>query len=299
MITTTMSLKSNLFATPCRGRHGVSQFWSQQQLVTILVSKSRKLGRVHCQSKTAEVDIRKCSPFLESELLSGNGGLPLTEWRTVPDIWRTSAEKFGDRVAVVDPYHDPPTTMTYKQLDQEIVDFSEGLRVIGLKPHEKIALFADNSCRWLVADQGMMASGAINVVRGSRSSDQELLQLYSHSESVALAIDNPEMYNRIADTFGSHAALRFVILLWGEKSSLVTEARQGYPIYTYKEIVELGHKSRVDLLDSEDASKTFTENDIHMKQSTLMMWLHLFILAEPLVIQKVSCLRIKICFTRF
>lgn len=40
------------------------------------------------------------------------------------------------------------------QLCQEIVDFSEGLRVVGLKPNEKIALFADNSCRWLVADQG-------------------------------------------------------------------------------------------------------------------------------------------------
>lgn len=170
-----------------------------------------------------------------------------------------------------------------------------------------------------------MTSGAINVVRGSRSSVQELLQLYSHSErlvqmflrieiwlvvlinmlmsmiflllicgqiieswvsrslvytskcdqfdevacffcmhfaSVALAIDNPEMYNRIADTFGSHAAVRFAILLWGEKSSLGREAVQGYPVYTYKEIIELGHKSRVDLFDSEDASKTFTVRDI-------------------------------------
>ncbi|KAM3327230.1 putative acyl-activating enzyme 16, chloroplastic isoform X1 [Capsicum chacoense] len=262
--TTTMSLKSNVFGIPCGGRYGGRQFWSQRQLVTILVDKSRKLGGVQCQSnKIAEAEIRKCSAFLESELLSGNGGLPLTEWRTVPDIWRTSAEKFGDRVAVVDPYHDPPTTMTYKQLDQEIVDFSEGLRVIGLKPNEKISLFADNSCRWLVADQGMMASGAINVVRGSRSSVQELLQLYSHSESVALAIDNPEMYNRIADTFGSHAAVRFVILLWGEKSSLVTEAKQGYPVYTYKEITELGHKSRVDLRDSEDARKRYSYEPIN------------------------------------
>ena len=43
----------------------------------------------------------------------------------------------------------------YKVTLQAIMrDFSEGLRVIGLKPHEKIALFADNSCRWLVADQG-------------------------------------------------------------------------------------------------------------------------------------------------
>ncbi|XP_060181919.1 probable acyl-activating enzyme 16, chloroplastic isoform X2 [Lycium barbarum] len=260
---TSMSLKSNLFATPCGGRHGVTHFWSQKQLVTILVSKSRRLGPVYCHSKTAEVEIRKCSPFLESELLSGNGVLPSTEWRTVPDIWRSSAEKFGDRVAVIDPYHDPPTSMTYKQLDQEIVDFCEGLRVIGLKPNEKIALFADNSCRWLVADQGMMASGAINVVRGSRSSIEELLQLYSHSESVALAIDNPEMYNRIADTFESHAAVRFVILLWGDKSSLVREAMQGYPVYTYKEIIELGHKSRVDLLDSEDTRKQYSYEAIN------------------------------------
>lgn len=42
------------------------------------------------------------------------------------------------------------------QLEQEILNFCEGLRVIGLNPEEKLALFADNSCRWLVSDQGMM-----------------------------------------------------------------------------------------------------------------------------------------------
>jgi len=34
------------------------------------------------------------------------------------------------------------------------LDFSQGLRAIGVAPDEKLALFADNSCRWLVADQG-------------------------------------------------------------------------------------------------------------------------------------------------
>lgn len=67
--------------------------------------------------KTKEVRIRKFSPVLESEIVSGNGIVQSNnEWKTVPDIWRTSAEKFGDRVALVDPYHDPPTNMTYKQV---------------------------------------------------------------------------------------------------------------------------------------------------------------------------------------
>lgn len=41
------------------------------------------------------------------------------------------------------------------QLEDSILDFAEGLRVIGVRPDEKLALFADNSCRWLVADQGV------------------------------------------------------------------------------------------------------------------------------------------------
>nr|GMD59903.1 probable acyl-activating enzyme 16, chloroplastic [Ipomoea batatas] len=164
------------------------------------------------------MQIRKCSPVLEHMLLSGNGLLTSSEWKTVPDIWKTAAEKFGNSVALVDRYHNPPTNMSYKQillsyvfyctescglvlafvvkLEKEIVSFAEGLRVVGLKPDEKIALFADNSCRWLVADQGslslscflllnidcIMTTGAINVVRGSRSSVEELLQIYNHSD---------------------------------------------------------------------------------------------------------------------
>ncbi|KAG6793281.1 hypothetical protein POTOM_002480 [Populus tomentosa] len=216
---------------------------------------ARRGFRVSCETKTEEIRIRRCSPNLESALVSRNGALTSDDWRAVPDIWRSSAEKYGDQVAVVDPHHDPPTSMTYKQLEQEILDFSEGLTVIGVKPDEKLALFADNSYRWLVADQGMMAMGAVDVVRGSRSSVEELLQIYNHSESVALAVDNPELFNRIAETFFSKAAPRFVILLWGEKSSLTINVMEGIPIFNYKEIIDLGRESRKAFFDSGDASK--------------------------------------------
>ncbi|PON55677.1 2,3-dihydroxybenzoate-AMP ligase [Parasponia andersonii] len=219
--------------------------------------------RVSCQIQTEEIQIRRCSPFLESSLLSGNCALVSDEWKAVPDIWRTSAEKYGDRIAVMDPYHDPPSNLTYKELEQEILDFSEGIRVIGIKPDEKLALFADNSCRWLVVDQGIMTTGAINVVRGSRSSVEELLQIYSHSESVGLAVDSPELFNRISETFHSKANMRFVVLLWGDKSSLSIEGVEGIPVFNYKEIIQLGQESRRAISDSTDVRKSYVYEAIN------------------------------------
>uniref|UniRef100_A0A0D9W1B8 4-coumarate--CoA ligase n=1 Tax=Leersia perrieri TaxID=77586 RepID=A0A0D9W1B8_9ORYZ len=198
---------------------------------------------------------RKCSPLLERDFLPGGDGLDTHEsddWMAVPDIWRTAAEKYADRVALIDPYHEPPSEFTYRQLEQEILDFSQGLRVIGVAPDEKIALFAENSCRWLVADQGIMATGAINVVRGTRSSDEELFQIYTHSESIALVVDSPQFFNRLAESFISRINARFVVLLWGEKSCLNNKAVNGLPLYDFKDITQLGRESRNTLCHSRE-----------------------------------------------
>ncbi|XP_043710002.1 probable acyl-activating enzyme 16, chloroplastic [Telopea speciosissima] len=200
---------------------------------------------INCELKTCseELQVRRCSPLLESVLLPSDSVSASGEWNAVPDIWKTSAERYGDRIAMVDPYHNPPSELTYNQLKQQIVEFSEGLRVVGLKPDEKLALFADNSCRWLVADQGIMATGAINVVRGTRSSTEELLQIYNHSESVALVVDNPDFFNKIAETFISRAALKFIILLWGEKSEITSKLTETRAVFSFKEIIDLGRES--------------------------------------------------------
>ncbi|KAG6480123.1 hypothetical protein ZIOFF_063601 [Zingiber officinale] len=230
-------------------------------------------------------------------------------------------------------------------LEKEILNFSEGLRVVGVVPDEKLALFADNSCRWLIADQdaldvvssvlelhvtsmtefwtktnpfkllnlgqmsyykhlvaqnervlnvslvlefrmtsrfmaefwiktwpkssapapslplmnvlayivldaGIMATGAINVVRGTRSSSEELLNIYNHSESNALVVDSPQFFNRLAESLIPKADVRFIVLLWGDKLSLNKELVKGIPLYDYNDIIELGSKSRHTLLHS-------------------------------------------------
>jgi len=87
--------------------------------------------------------------------------------------------------------------------------------------------------------------------------------------SVALVVDNPEFFNRIAESFSYKAAPKFVILLWGEKSSLVTAGRHT-PVYSYNEIKKFGQERRAKFARSNDSGKR-----------------HIYFFTNPLVISTV------------
>lgn len=87
--------------------------------------------------------------------------------------------------------------------------------------------------------------------------------------SVALAVENPEFFNRIAETFYSKTSIRFVILLWGEKSGLVADRIDGIPVFTYDEIINLGRESRRILSASHGASKLI--GTIYMNSNVVLV----------------------------
>ena len=109
---------------------------------------------------------------------------------SMSQIWSVVAEKFKDIVALHAPHNKPEVKLTYAQLNGQIRQFAAGLQALGIKPESKIALFADNSPRWFIADQGMIMAGAVNVVRSAGADREELLYILSNSESTSLAVDD-------------------------------------------------------------------------------------------------------------
>ncbi|RVW19739.1 Long-chain-fatty-acid--[acyl-carrier-protein] ligase AEE15, chloroplastic [Vitis vinifera] len=101
-------------------------------------------------------------------------------------------------------------------LEQEILDFSEGLRAIGVKPDEKLALFADNSCRWLIADQGLLPVVLeVTVVQGNWSKDHSFFYLDGlHIKRYSS--------KREKESCGH---LRFIVVIW---SSKITVGRRDF-----------------------------------------------------------------------
>ncbi len=105
-------------------------------------------------------------------------------------MWQNAAQVHPEAIALYDPHAKPQVRLTYGETFEQLNAFGAGLRSLGIKFGEKVALIADNSPRWLIADQGILAIGAANATRSSQADRSELLYIIEHSDSVAIVIEN-------------------------------------------------------------------------------------------------------------
>jgi long-chain acyl-CoA synthetase len=159
--------------------------------------------------------------------------------QSLPEVWAIAARSFADIPAVHNPHSKPAVTMTYAELHQQMQQFAAGLQSLGIQALEsippRIALFADNSPRWLVADQGMMRSGAANVVRGAQADPDELLFILRDSGAIALVVENRDLLKKLRDGLND-LPIQFVILLSDE----TVPPEDTLKILTFSQVMALG-----------------------------------------------------------
>jgi long-chain acyl-CoA synthetase len=155
------------------------------------------------------------------EKLNLSHAVDYSQVQAVPEIWPIAAEKFGVVRALHDPHSTPAVTLTFAELAAQIQQFAAGLQALGIQPEHKIALFSDNQPRWLVADQGIMMAGAVDAVRGSQADADELAYILTHSDSLALIVQDQATLAKLADAV-KDLELRFILLLSDEEPQLAT-----------------------------------------------------------------------------
>lgn len=113
--------------------------------------------------------------------------------QSLSQIWGRAASQFGSMPALVAPHAKPAITLSYQELAIQIQAFAAGLLALGVPTSTaddfppRLAQFADNSPRWLIADQGTLLAGAANAVRGAQAEVSELLYVLEDSGSIGRA----------------------------------------------------------------------------------------------------------------
>lgn len=152
------------------------------------------------------------------------------------EIWPIAAERYGDILAVDDPHSSPAVQLTYRQLCDRIAAFASGLQALGVENRAHIALFADNSHRWLIADQGSLTAGAVNAVRSATAETQELLYIAEHSDSTVLVVQDLKLLERLRQGI-EPLPIRLAILLSDE-----TPPADSLKILNFQQLLELGQE---------------------------------------------------------
>ncbi|XGV95579.1 MAG: long-chain fatty acid--CoA ligase [Leptolyngbya sp. BL-A-14] len=161
--------------------------------------------------------------------------LDYSQANSLPEMWAIAAQRFSQQTAVYDPHAQPVVKLTYAELYQQMQQFASGLQALGVQKGDHIALFSDNSPRWIVADQGMMAAGAVNAVRGSQADREELLFILSNSDSTALVVQDQATLKKLAQGLEA-LPLRFILLLTDETPPAVGALK----ILNFSQLMELG-----------------------------------------------------------
>ena len=154
---------------------------------------------------------------------------------SLPEIWHIAAREFGDIIALNAPYLKPAVSFSYSELDQKIKHFAAGLQTLGASAGDKIALFADNSPRWFIADQGIMMAGGVDAVRSSKAEQRELLYIYDNSDSNSLVVEDLKTFHRLSPQI-KEFPLKFIILLSDEE----IPENAGIKMLNFSQLLALG-----------------------------------------------------------
>ncbi|BAZ18092.1 AMP-dependent synthetase and ligase [Calothrix sp. NIES-4071] len=182
--------------------------------------------------------------FSQIEQNQMEGLVSYADLQSLPGMWEIVAKQFKDVTALIDPHVKPQVTFTYEQLYYQIQQFAIGIQTLGFTEDsedselQRIALFADNSARWIIADQGIMMAGAANAVRSSGADKHELLYILEHSGSVGLVVENIKTLKKLEPEVYS-TKIRWIVLLSDSEEQINSDVR----IINFSQLMELASNS--------------------------------------------------------
>ena len=100
--------------------------------------------------------------------------------KTLGQLLREVATKYPDNDAVV--YVDRDFRQTWKQFDQSVDQLAKGLMALGIKPGEKVGIWATNVPNWVTLMYACARIGAILLTVNTNYRDSEMDYVLTQSD---------------------------------------------------------------------------------------------------------------------
>ncbi|PSC74557.1 long-chain-fatty-acid-ligase [Micractinium conductrix] len=159
---------------------------------------------------------------------------------SLPEVWAWAAQQYGDAPAVQDLKRTLQVRLTFRELWEQAQRFGAGLTALGVHPSDRVALFAESSGRWVVADAGIQAAGAADAVRGVDSiSTDELSFILDASGACALVAQDARTLQRLLPHLPD--SCNFAVELWGDAPA--APSKPSLRVLTFDQLLAEGERA--------------------------------------------------------
>src|SRR3954468_2339082 len=154
------------------------------------------------------------------------------EITTLNDIYAETCEVERDAVMLV-KNGDRWDKVTVPQFRDNVRWFSTGLRTLGVKPGDRVAILAENRPEWTIADFGILCAAAITVPVYPTLLGWQIEYIFNDSGSVAVVCSTEEQLKKVLEIKG-HCPMVHNIIVCDPPAKLPDG------VLTFQQVVDMG-----------------------------------------------------------
>jgi long-chain acyl-CoA synthetase len=132
--------------------------------------------------------------------------------RNLAAALRAQAERLGPRVALRCKRHGLYHDLSWQDYHAAALACAAALLEAGIRPGERVGIWAENSVPWLVADMGLLAAGAVNVPPHAPLAARQVHYELADAGVRWLFVSTREQLEKVREIRGELPALRGVVV---------------------------------------------------------------------------------------
>lgn len=132
-------------------------------------------------------------------------------YRSIPDMLRSNAKEFSNRLALKYRKQGVFVTLTYAAYYERVLMVARGLGKMHVKPGDRIAILSENRVGWVIADMGILCVGGVTVPIYPTNTPEQIEYMINHSGATIVFVSGKFQYTKLLKVRESIRGVELVV----------------------------------------------------------------------------------------
>lgn len=184
--------------------------------------------------------------------------MPDHNTNTIPGLFLSSTERFGDRVALRQKTFGIWRDITWKEYKASALAIAHGLAGLGLIKGDYVGIIGENCPEWLYIDVGIQLVGAVSVGVYTTNSIEQCEYVIKHADCSFLFLENEEQLDKWL-AFRERTPLVKKVIVWDWKG---LDDFKDDQVISLAKLMEIGHSASPEIVEKcKQFRETLTKED--------------------------------------